>query len=55
MGTKFETVFYILTQLGHGWDKRCTRRAREGHKRHDIRGTLEWHERGTRGTISEGR
>ena len=43
MGTKVETVFFILAHLGHGWGpkvhKRCTRGAREVH------------ERGTRGAL----
>ena len=57
VGTKGDTVFFILTRLGHGWDTvgtrghwrhRCTRGAREGHER-CTRGAREGHERGTRG------
>ena len=57
MGTKGDTVFFILTRLGHGWDTvgtrghwrhRCTRGAREGHER-CTRGAREGHKRGTRG------
>ena len=57
VGTKGDTVFFILTRLGHGWDTvgtrghwrhRCTRGAREGHER-CTRGAREGHKRGTRG------
>ena len=57
LGTKGDTVFFILTRLGHGWDTvgtrghwrhRCTRGAREGHER-CTRGAREGHKRGTRG------
>ena len=40
VGTKVETVFFILTDLGH---RRCTKGAREGHKR-KTRGAREGHE-----------
>ena len=36
MGTKVETVFFIVTHLGHGWDT-------------GAKGAQEVHERGTRG------
>ena len=57
MDTKGDTVFFILTRLGHGWDTvgtrghwrhMCTRGAREGHER-CTRGAREGHKRGTRG------
>ena len=57
VGTKGDTVFFILTRFGHGWDTvgtrghwrhRCTRGAREGHER-CTRGAREGHKRGTRG------
>ena len=57
MGTKGDTVFFILTRLGHGdigaigaqeVHERGTRGAREVHER-GTRGAREGHERGTRG------
>ena len=47
MGTKVETVFFILTQLGHGWNTGA-KGAQEVYER-DTRGTQEVHERCTRG------
>ena len=57
VGTKGDTVFFILTRLGHGWDTVGTRLghgdigaigAQEVHER-GTRGAREVHERGTRG------
>ena len=42
MGTKVETVFFILTHLGHRWDP--------GTVETGAKGAKEVHERGTRGT-----
>ena len=47
MGTKVETVFFILAHLGHGWDT-VAKGALEGHER-GTRGAREGHESCTRG------
>ena len=47
VGTTVETVFYILTHLGHGWDTGA-KGTQEMHKR-GTRGALEGHKRCTRG------